>query len=364
MPSQEEGRAQRDTQGEGYVKTEAGIAVMQPWAKESWGHQMLERKDPPLEPWEEAGPCFRHLDFKLLPPECWGNKFPLLYGPPPTHTHTQFVVCFYGTLGPPYTVHIPRGPSQTASAPQPALPWPVPYTVLPDRTSPGQASRLPPSLSFSRRKAAGHTRWHYAVLLKDHIAHSVTTPLNPDSPNGPHPLKGARNWTALPSRPEGKWVQWSLPRLYSSLRTWQQGPTCSLMVVATGTSKCDGAAHSHLTPTSWFWRTPLPTLLTIVQQTWLSPPKLALTRFMSTIVKTKLLDLGSRLSQMELHVGWGRSGLRPFTSRGSLVSGLFMLPTVLPHPSALLFSWVLRFAATQGEARPLLAVSWVSAHAP
>lgn len=86
MPSQEEGRAQRDTQGEGYMKTEAGIAVMQPWAKESWGHQMLERKDPPLEPWEEAGPCFRHLDFKLLPPECWGNKFPLLYGPPHTHT--------------------------------------------------------------------------------------------------------------------------------------------------------------------------------------------------------------------------------------------------------------------------------------
>ena len=43
------------------------MRVMQPQAKECWGHRRLEEagKDPPLEPLEKAQPCW-HPDLRFL----------------------------------------------------------------------------------------------------------------------------------------------------------------------------------------------------------------------------------------------------------------------------------------------------------
>ena len=45
----------------------AEMRVMQPQAKECWGHRRLEEagKDPPLEPLEKAQPCW-HPDLRFL----------------------------------------------------------------------------------------------------------------------------------------------------------------------------------------------------------------------------------------------------------------------------------------------------------
>lgn len=67
----QEGDVRHSYKGEGHMKMEAKIGVMQPQTKNTWSHQKLQesRKDPPLEPWEGVWPWDTLiLDLWLLEP--------------------------------------------------------------------------------------------------------------------------------------------------------------------------------------------------------------------------------------------------------------------------------------------------------